>query len=269
MNQGGLRLKEIFKISKDNKPLVSIITIVFNGDKFLETTINSVLSQTYSNIEYIIVDGGSTDRSIEIIKKHENSIDYWISERDNGIADAFNKGIALSRGEIIGILNADDWYEADAVQTIISNLKPYPAIYSGHMKLYNIDGNQFIKLHKTRPDRLSQTMRVAHPSTFVHRNVYSSVGNFSLEYKIAMDYDFLLRVRSYPFEIITINKVLSNMRLGGISANIYKVLREELKIKNRYIGNKIQHIIWFVFFSLFHFLKNTITSLLFKFKNNA
>src|SRR5690242_19312818 len=98
-------------MSASQKPLVSIITIVYNGETYLEQAINSVLQQSYPHIEYIVIDGGSTDKSVSIIKKYESNIQYWISGRDNGIADAFNKGLAKAKGNVIGFINADDWYE--------------------------------------------------------------------------------------------------------------------------------------------------------------
>jgi glycosyltransferase involved in cell wall biosynthesis len=113
-------LKQMHKLHERSEPLVSIITVVFNGERYLEETIKSVINQTYKNIEYIIIDGGSTDNTLNIIKKYEDKIDYWISEKDKGIYDAINKGIKLSRGELIGIINADDYYEIDVLEKVVS-----------------------------------------------------------------------------------------------------------------------------------------------------
>ena len=121
--EGGLRIKGYFKKSIQSKPLVTIITVVLNGEDYLEQTIKSVINQTYDNIEYIVIDGGSRDKTKDIIKLYDSVIDYWVSEEDKGISDAFNKGISLATGEIIGILNASDWYENDAVETIVLSLK--------------------------------------------------------------------------------------------------------------------------------------------------
>jgi glycosyltransferase involved in cell wall biosynthesis len=258
MNQGGLRTRGIRKHSLEKYPLVSIITVVYNGESSIERTIKSVLGQTYGNIEYIIIDGGSSDNTIKIIETYSDKIDFWISEPDRGIADAFNKGISCSNGDIVGIINADDWYETETVQIIINNLRPYPAVYSGHMNLLTNNGEKLVKLHKSRPERLSQTMRVAHPSTFVHRTVYDKAGNYSTEYKSAMDYDFFLRVRAYPFEIVIIDKVLSNMRLGGISRDLPMVLKEELRVKNRRLGRKIQHLAWYLASLTGYLIKNML-----------
>lgn len=113
--EGGLRTKGYFKKSYKDKPLVSIITVVLNGEKYLEETILSVLNQTYDNVEYIIIDGGSTDGTLDIIKKYEHAIDYWVSERDRGIYDTMNKGITVASGEWIELLNAGDFYESGAI----------------------------------------------------------------------------------------------------------------------------------------------------------
>ena len=116
--QGGLRTRGIFKHSSNIKPLISVITVVLNGEKYLEEAILSVVKQTYDNVEYIIIDGGSTDKTIDIIRKYEHLIDYWISEKDNGLYNAMNKGIALSRGEFIGFVGSDDYLHLDTLEKL-------------------------------------------------------------------------------------------------------------------------------------------------------
>lgn len=132
--QGGRRIRNIEKVSRSSEPLVSIITVVFNGEKYLEQTILSVLNQTYSNIEYIIIDGGSSDATLDIINKYTDKIDYWVSEPDSGIYDAMNKGISLATGQLIGIINSDDWYELDAVEEIVRAYKDGSTIIYGFMR---------------------------------------------------------------------------------------------------------------------------------------
>ena len=117
--EGGLRLSNNLKQKEENKPLISIITVVKNNEKYLEQTIKSVLSQEYKNFEYIIIDGGSTDKTISIIKKFSNEIDYWLSENDHGIYDAFNKGMQLAKGDFIGIVNSDDTLERNALSILV------------------------------------------------------------------------------------------------------------------------------------------------------
>ncbi|HKC67578.1 MAG TPA: glycosyltransferase family 2 protein, partial [Bacteroidia bacterium] len=133
--QGGIRLKGAEKQSGSGNPLVSVITVVYNGAKHLEQTINSVLDQEYKNVEYIIIDGGSADGTIDIIKRYEDKVDYWQSERDGGIYFAMNKGISLAKGELIGILNADDFYLPDTVRKVVDADKFAKAdIYYGDMQ---------------------------------------------------------------------------------------------------------------------------------------
>lgn len=260
MYQGGRRLTGFRHEITDGKPLITIITAVFNGDTFIEKAIKSVIAQTYTNIEYIIIDGCSTDNTLDIIKKYDGAIDYWISEKDNGIYDAFNKGLAKSTGELIGFLNSDDWYEPDGLQKIIDEVKPFPAIYCGNMNLCQKDGI-LIKLHKSRPDRLFQTMRIAHPATLVSSQIFDEIGKFSTDYRIAGDYDFFLRAKLRGFEIFTIDKLISNMLLGGKSCDLKMVFKEELLIKNRNLGNKIQHWIWYYLNIIIYAIKSSLQKL--------
>ena len=110
------------------QPVVSIITVTLNAAETLDRTIQSVINQTYKNLEYIVIDGGSKDRTPEIIAEYNHRIDQWISEPDHGISDAFNKGISCAKGEIVGILNASDWYELDAVSTVTQVFNQNPDI---------------------------------------------------------------------------------------------------------------------------------------------
>ena len=134
--EGGLRTKGYFKKSYDDKPMISIITVVFNGEKYLEQTIQSVINQTYDNVEYILIDGGSTDGTVDIIKKYGVQIDYWISESDSGIYDAWNKGLSLATGDIIGFCNADDFYEQTTLVKIEQSLKKI--LFKLHMGIHSL-----------------------------------------------------------------------------------------------------------------------------------
>ena len=113
--QGGKRLNNGYV---NSKPLFSIITVVYNNEKYLEETIKSVVNQKFQNFEYIIIDGGSSDKTLDIIKRYDSQIDYWISEKDKGIYDAFNKGMSLAKGDFIGIVNSDDTYFDNALEII-------------------------------------------------------------------------------------------------------------------------------------------------------
>jgi len=126
-----------------DQPLVSIITIVYNGEKHLQQTIESVLGQSYKPIEYLVVDGGSTDNSLSIIRSYGERIARWKSEKDRGISDAFNKGLSMVSGEIIGIINADDWYEPEAVERAVEALVGSDIVY-GDLRLIKDGKTDFV-----------------------------------------------------------------------------------------------------------------------------
>jgi glycosyltransferase involved in cell wall biosynthesis len=228
MLKGGVGLH---KKSEPDLPLVSIITVVYNGAKHIEQTINSVLSRSYKNIEYIIIDGGSTDGTVDIIKQYESKIDYWQSERDNGIYFAMNKGISLAKGELIGILNADDYYLPDTIAKIIEADKLNHAdIYYGDMQ-YISEGGELLSAAKPDISKMNEMPAIFHPTCFVRKSVYDKAGMFDTQYKISSDYDFLLRCLKQNFSFHYIPDVLTCFRLGGMSgscaSNIegYKIMK--------------------------------------------
>lgn len=231
MIEGGLRLKGHSK-SNENNDLFSIITIVFNGELHIEETIKSVFNQNYRNIEYIIIDGGSTDRTLEILKKYDSKIDYWLSEHDTGISNAFNKGIALVQGEIIGIINSDDYYKEGVLANIMS-------VYN-----YNdpcvLCGGMLLK-HPQRPDRIwnstlkgiEKEMTIAHPATFVPRTIYTKFGGFDEDFKIAMDYEFVLRLMKANVRFQIVPYVTTIMRAGGVSSKRYLQGIKEMNLAHK------------------------------------
>lgn len=200
--------------------LVTIITVCYNSEKTIEQTIQSVLNQSYSNLEYIIVDGGSTDRTIEIIKRYEMVFEgrlHWISEKDQGIYDAMNKGIKMASGEIIGIINSDDFYELDAVEQVMQCSKecPYQILYGFTRAIRNgIEDTIFI----LSPQFLKERM-ISHPSCFISRKVYERFGAYDVRYKSVADYDFMLRVKDENDVVfIPVYKLITNFRTGGMSS---------------------------------------------------
>ncbi len=205
--------------SLQSLPLISIITVVYNGAKYLEETIQSVINQTYPNVEYIIIDGGSTDGTLDIIKKYEDYIDYWVSERDKGIYDAMNKGITLCQGELIGIINSDDWYEHNVFEKIIDeyNKSDKKTILHGYMNIIKDEKLYYVAKPNKNLRVFKKGMILNHPTVFVPIDIYKKLGLFSTEYKIASDWDFMLRCYKNNFNFLCMKIVISNFRLGGSS----------------------------------------------------
>lgn len=228
--------------SKQVLPLVSIITVVFNGEKFLEEAIKSVLSQDYTNIEYLIIDGGSTDGTIDIIKKYNIAIDYWVSKPDQGIYDAMNQGIRLARGKLIGILNSDDWYESNTVSKVVeASLKnPEVSIFHGRMNVYNADGTYLTtQTHRNYPFYRLISTPFKHPTCFIKQITYQKLGGFDLQYKYVADYELMLRFISNGVKDHFIDSPLANLRKVGVTTSNDSSVNEKEKID---VVKKYAHI---------------------------
>jgi len=239
--QGGLRTIGGLKQSEMNFPLVTVITVVLNGEKYVEQTFKSVFNQTYSNIEYIVIDGGSKDNTIDIIEKYTNQIDFWQSEPDKGLYFAMNKGIGLAKGELIGILNADDYYTEDTVKFIVeSYLNTNADVFHGDILLMTENGSVRMK-----PDfnKMQQQPSVFHPTCFVKKVVYDEIGSFDTQYKISADYDFLLRCIKHNYKFNYIPYVLCHFRPGGMSASCASNIEGYRIMKFHHTGYHKQ-VIW-------------------------
>lgn len=247
-----------------DQPLISIITVVYNGERYLQQTIDSVKNQTYKNIEYIIVDGASSDTTLEIIKKNNQHISKWISEPDQGLYDAMNKGIKLSNGQIIGTINSDDWYEPNAVQQVVQSYlsNPQKKIFHGDIKYINVEsGSTYIKQPNLSYFLLKyHGMTLNHPTMFVHCQIYENI-KYNVNLNSLSDYQFVLtNVLKDKKQFQYIPKIISNFRSGGISSNItkFKSLRENF-IARRKAGMSFAEAycasLLRVIFLLFKFLK--------------
>jgi len=205
---------------------ISIITVCFNSEKTIRNTIESVLSQDYHDVEYIIVDGGSTDQTMNIVREY-SSISKVISEPDDGIYDAMNKGVLSATGDIIGILNSDDLYEGSSVLSgiaVLFNKSSSIGLAFGNVVLVNPDDiSQTVRRYESRnfkPWKLRFGWMPPHPATFVRRSVYQEYGMYDLSYKISSDYEIFVRwLLINRLEYAQINRTLVRMRAGGISTS--------------------------------------------------
>lgn len=189
---------------RKEKTKVSIITVVYNGATYIRYCIESVIAQNYSNIEYIIMDGGSTDGTIDIIKEYENQISYWESGKDKSMYDAINKGMRKSTGEIIASLNSDDiYYSNDVISEVVSKYEKYGNLHS----LYYCDmikeenqNQRYIKLFQVSADALIASCHstfVPQPCSFMTKEAVDKCGEFDIQYRFASDYDYMIRLSQY------------------------------------------------------------------------
>ena len=227
---------------------ISIITVCWNSEKYLKTAIESVLNQAYKDIEYIIIDGGSTDGTLDIIKKYEPLFDgrmRWISEKDNGIYDAMNKGINRSSGEVIGLLNSDDFYISNTSLEKIAAIFIKENVDSVYADLYYVrefETDKIVRGWKTGKRRpFSKGWHPAHPSFFVKKEVYNKYGNFNLNYRIAADFEIMLRfLEKYSVSSFYLKEYIVKMRLGGESnKNFENIKKGKNEIVQAFKSNNI------------------------------
>ena len=205
-------------------PLVSIITPVLDRKNTIDSAIKSVLGQTYRNIEYLIVDGGSTDGTIEVINKYREKISKFISEKDKGVYDGMNKGIRMASGEIIGILNSDDVYASDnVIEEVVKAMEESNAdcCWGDLVYVDAKDTNKIIRYWKSseyEPGKFKKGWMPPHPTFFVRRWVYEKYGRFNLDFPISADYELMLRfLEKYKIRSCYIPQVMVKMRVGGQS----------------------------------------------------
>jgi glycosyltransferase involved in cell wall biosynthesis len=205
---------------------ISIITVCYNSAATIKKTLLSVRSQTYKNIEHIIVDGKSSDGTLSIINNHSFGNLKFVSEHDKGIYDAMNTGLAMATGDIIGFLNSDDYYAySGVIEDVVFNFAnaEIDALY-GDVAFFSAGKNsKFKRRYRSNffsPSRLSWGWMPAHPTLFLHRNIFNRVGNFSTTYKIAGDFEFIARAfKDDRLRYKYIPRVLVNMQIGGASTN--------------------------------------------------
>ena len=216
-------------------PLVSIITVCFNSARTIERTIKSVLGQTYPYIEYIIIDGGSSDGTVDIIKKYKDKLGYWVSECDAGIYDAMNKGIDKASGDFIGIINSDDWYEKETVAAASKALLNFPAcgvVHGREIDIYE-DGSIAERSYKNIIGK-DCLVQFCHPTFFVRRSIYQKYGKFDCKYPTDADGDFVYRLYLAGVQFHYDSDVVACFSYGtGASASLDATM-ERLEVHKKY-----------------------------------
>jgi len=233
----------------EKKPLISVATVCYNSGKTIECTIKSVLAQTYDNYEYWIIDGGSTDDTLDIVRKYEpefNGKMHIISEKDNGIYDAMNKGVKNSKGVMIGLLNSDDFYSENTLELVtqkyLEENDPL-IIINGDMKKMSLNGEEIFRYH-FKQSTVDNKEFFGHPSMFAAKAVYEKIGLYDLKYKLAADAEWQCRAYANGIRRVLVPHVFNNMREGGASDQMkyrWVWFREVSDIRIKYnMGSKLK-----------------------------
>lgn len=227
--EGGLQTKGYIKDSTHKKPLITIVTVVYNGQEHLEETILSIINQTYSNIEFIIIDGGSTDNTIDIIRKYEHAIDYWVSEKDDGIYDAMNKASNLAKGQWINYMNCGDTFcNNEVIEKIqFNHYSKYVMVY-GNAKIFS--GNRkFLKSQKSfKMNKFNLSVFitgvVCHQAVFYNKDIeFKYPDNYKLKGELYSYFEYLSHGKAIRIDLDICNFFLEGIGRKKIQENIKEV----------------------------------------------
>lgn len=246
-------------------PKLSVITIVYNNAKDIERTMLSVLNQSHKNIEYIVIDGASTDGTLNIIKKYENRLAKLISEKDKGIYDAMNKGLALATGDYVLFMNSgDEIYELDTVENVFATT-PNADIYYGETEMYDENWNSLGQRRHSAPKHFNWQsfkygMNISHQAIYIKRSLTEP---YDLQYKYSADIDWIIKIAKKASNIVNTHLYVAKYLVGGMSKQKHREsLKERFKIFSHYYGfvaNVINHIV--IAFNLgFYFLRHRRTN---------
>ncbi|MBW3761216.1 glycosyltransferase [Aeromonas jandaei] len=246
---------------------VSIVTVCYNSEKTIEDTILSVAAQSYQDIEYIIVDGGSTDKTNDIVKKYlDNIVSVHISEKDKGLYDAMNKGIKLATGDVVGILNSDDFFVSEnSLSELMSGfLTPdIDAVYSDLVYVESENTNKVTRLYSSKIFKKSLIkfgFMLPHPTFYAKKNVYNDFGFYKLSYRVAADFEFIARCVMNNVRFNRVPSITIKMREGGISSSgILWRIHQNMEIVRACKENGISTNIFFVALKLPYKLFSLLT----------
>lgn len=241
--------------TKSLKPKISIIVAVYNGDSTIQKCIDSIRLQNYQNKELIIIDGYSSDQTVDIIKKNEAYINYWESKKDNGIADAWNKALEHSTGDWILFLGSDDHLIDNTVLSDMSGILEKDLVSDIIYGKITFDGGKFNKAevgHNTNLSKLKKRMTIPHVAAFHRKNFFHEVGKFDGNFKIAMDYEILLRKKNFSANYV--NRSITIMGGDGVSSRLIK--KTLLEGRTAQLKNKVDWRIKIEAWHLFYHLRN-------------
>ena len=254
MKEGGLRTTGFLRESSEEFPLVSIVMVTRNAALHFRQALISVCNQGYPNIEIVVVDGGSTDSTLEIIAEYSEKIDYWISEPDKGIYDAMNKGILLSRGEWIGFKNADDWYTENAISILSDCIRKHPDVDVWYGNSYSVIQELPLKLAPffTSHQHLGRNPGIDHRCSFV-RSLAHKECLFDLKFRLAADLDVFWRLKKSGFQFRHTGAFMACKRFGGASDGTH-IEKETFQVNRSHAGifyaiyslllNRFSYFIW-------------------------
>tara|TARA_A100001037_G_C15048313_1_gene588894 strand:+ start:266 stop:1045 length:780 start_codon:yes stop_codon:yes gene_type:complete len=214
----------------DGSQSISVIIPVLNNAEGLERCLSSVFAQNYNELEIIIIDGGSNDGTLDVIKKHESKINYWESGEDSGISSAFNRGLRVTTGELVAILNSDDQWANTTVESVLkfAESDPLADLYCGQIRFLDMTtGRSYLRSPSL--ERMSKRMNLFHPAMFVRRQCYQTVGPYNESYSMAMDAEWIHRAIKLRMRFSIVDKVLATMSLQGRSDLNYGVSLREYK----------------------------------------
>lgn len=235
--EGGMRLAGKYKRSQPGKPLVTFITVVWNNKKTLHKCMESVWAQTYDNVEYIILDGVSTDGTLELIEEHADKIDYYISQKDHGIYDAMNRALSVASGDVITLINSDDWADpvAAAEAARMFNREAYDLL-GGVGRVYQENGDlAFVwNPRDINCGTIFYGVPMLHQAVYISRNCYEKVGNLDHQCAIAADYKQMLAIYFAGCKICRSDAVFAHFMLGGASADKAVDLKERIALISSY-----------------------------------
>lgn len=250
--EGGTRRHGKSKQSEPGKPLISVVTATYNAARFLPDTIRSIRAQSYPNIEWIVIDGGSTDATLDLLKANDDIIDYWLSEPDRGIYSAWNKGLGQAKGEWICFLGADDFFlDFQVLDRMAIQLEKVPAnirVVYGQVMLVSVDGETLGPIGEpwqNIKERFYQFMYIPHQGVMHRRSLFEKHGKFDESFRIAGDYELLLRELKTVDAFYVPDIITTAMRQGGLSsdpANALTVMREYMRaqrIHGQYLPRRI------------------------------